>query len=343
MSSSIAAEPNALLALGYTCEVIAVEVASLTKRLQLVQVDQWSGPAAASFAALRKQLTHLAHEHERALRDAADALSTHAEAVARLRRQREMAQTYVELAESRRRDALAGADGQVDPAAVAAAAADLVDALGDAERVERALEADAARAASWLDQIGRRVQVLGSPAGGNAVVETEAGAARVLTSAISAFAEALRAQPGAAALTAHEAAALGRRAAEVVGAGLEWYEHVGEVVDVHRAQAVLRVGSRQAVYDLVKRNRLLGLRRSGGAMAIPLFQVDPATGRPYRAVPPVLAAFAGAGVDPYSVASWFNTPQIELDGATPAAALRDPARAAALQTCAERAAARWAR
>ena len=160
--------------------------------------------------------------------------------------------------------------------------------------------------------------------------------------AAAAFAETLREQRGVDALTPEDAEALGRRAAELVGSGLDWYEHVGEVVDVHQAQAVLRVGTRQAVYDLVKRHRLLGLRRSGGAMAIPTFQIDPTTGRPFRAVPPILAMFAEAGVDPYTVASWFNTPQVELDGETPAAVVRDPARDdMPVRQCALAAAARW--
>jgi hypothetical protein len=159
--------------------------------------------------------------------------------------------------------------------------------------------------------------------------------------AAAAFAEALREQAGVAALDADSAAALGRRAADAVASGLEWYEHVGEVVDVYGAQALLGVGSRQAVYDLVKRHRLLGLRRSGGAMAIPLFQLDPATGRPYRVLPDVLTTFAEAAVDAYTVASWFNTPQLELSGDTPAMALRDPARSDAVRRCAAAAAARW--
>lgn len=160
--------------------------------------------------------------------------------------------------------------------------------------------------------------------------------------AAAAFARALREQPGVYALDAESAEALGARAAELAGSGVEWLEHVGEVIDVHAAQDVLRVGSRQAVYDLVKRNRLLGLRRSGGAMAIPTFQIDPATGRPYRAVPPILAAFAEGEVDAYSVASWFNNPQVELGGRTPAAVLRDPGGDhSALTQCARAAAARW--
>lgn len=163
-----------------------------------------------------------------------------------------------------------------------------------------------------------------------------------MDAAVTAFAEALRANPHLAKVDRAEAAALGRRAAEIVGSGLEWYDHVGDIVDVHGAQSVLRVGSRQAVYDLVKRNRLLGLKRSGGAMAIPLFQLDPATGRPYRAVPRLLEIFTEAGVDTYTVASWFNTAQTELDGATPAAALRDPAQEDRIRLCAERAARRWA-
>ncbi|MHB1510333.1 MAG: hypothetical protein ACYCST_10685 [Acidimicrobiales bacterium] len=48
---------------------------------------------------------------------------------------------------------------------------------------------------------------------------------------------------------------------------------------------LLGVATRQAVYDLAARHRLLGLARHGGGMAFPAFQFDPSTGRRYDAAP----------------------------------------------------------
>jgi len=75
-------------------------------------------------------------------------------------------------------------------------------------------------------------------------------------------------------------------------------------------------------------------------MAFPAFQLDADTGRTYDAVPVVLNAFAVAGVDPYTVATWLATAQDELDGRSPASLLADPAAASKVQAAAERTAAR---
>ena len=75
-------------------------------------------------------------------------------------------------------------------------------------------------------------------------------------------------------------------------------------------------------------------------MAFPVFQFDPATGRAYPVIIDVLTAFARAGVDPYTVATWLATDQDELDGASPAAMLPDPAAADAIRAAAQRTAAR---
>ena len=94
--------------------------------------------------------------------------------------------------------------------------------------------------------------------------------------------------------------------------------------------------TRQAVYDLVTRRRLLGLPRTGKGMAFPAFQFDPATGRPFAAVPRLLDAFAKAGVDSYTVATWLATPQDDLDGRSPMSLLGDPGASDALLVAAHR-------
>lgn len=137
-----------------------------------------------------------------------------------------------------------------------------------------------------------------------------------------------------------EAAEVGRRAALLVGRASAWREHLGQLLDVRQAMDLLGVTSRQAVYDLAARHRVLGLPRHRGGMAFPAFQFDAATGRPYEVLPGLLAAFSAAGVDPYTVATWLATGQDELDGRSPASCLHDPAASAALRAAAGRIATR---
>ncbi len=137
-----------------------------------------------------------------------------------------------------------------------------------------------------------------------------------------------------------EAAEVGRRAALLVGGASAWREHLGDLLDLRQTMDLLGVSTRQAVYDLVARRRLLGLPRHDGGMVFPAFQFDPTTGRPYEILPGLLATFATAGVDPYTVATWLATGQEELEGRSPAALLADPASSAALRAAAGRIAAR---
>lgn len=137
-----------------------------------------------------------------------------------------------------------------------------------------------------------------------------------------------------------EARDLGRRAALLVGSAASWREHLGELLELPATMSLLGVGSRQAVYDLVARGRMLGLPRRGGSMVFPVFQFDPAAGRPYPVIVDVLAAFRAADVDPYTTATWLATRQAELDGASPAALLSNPDAAATITDAARRTAAR---
>ena len=114
-----------------------------------------------------------------------------------------------------------------------------------------------------------------------------------------------------------EARDLGHRAALLVGSVGSGREHLGELLDVPAVMSMLGVGTRQAVYDLVTRTRLLSLPRRSGSMVFPAFQFDPATGRPYPLIPQILMVFRAAGLDAYTVASWLATGQDELNGATP--------------------------
>jgi hypothetical protein len=137
-----------------------------------------------------------------------------------------------------------------------------------------------------------------------------------------------------------DAAEVGRRAALLVGTATAWREHLGELLGLRQVMDLLGVTTRQAVYDLVTRHRLLGLARQGGGMAFPAFQFSADSGRPYDIVPPVLSEFAAAEVDPYTVATWLATTQDDLDGSSPASMLGDPAAAEQIRVAAKRAAAR---
>lgn len=138
-----------------------------------------------------------------------------------------------------------------------------------------------------------------------------------------------------------EAERLGTRAAAHVAAGASWREHLGQLLDVKAVQMALGVGTRQAVYDLVKRGRLLGLRRSGSGMLFPAFQFDPATGRPFSVVPELLAVFRAAGIDDYTTATWMSTAQEDLDAGIPREMFGN-GRSRDLVVSARRSAERWA-
>jgi hypothetical protein len=112
--------------------------------------------------------------------------------------------------------------------------------------------------------------------------------------------------------------ALGRRAALLAVSDLFWGRVLGPLFDVEQAQTVLKVKSRQAVSDLARRGRLLALEGSGGRKLYPAFQFGP-NGRPYPEISKVVEIFTGIVETPYTIASWFVSPQDLLDGETPAA------------------------
>jgi hypothetical protein len=121
---------------------------------------------------------------------------------------------------------------------------------------------------------------------------------------------------------------LGRRAALLAAADAVWSKRLGPTLRREQVQEILGVGSRQAVSQLARRRRLLALPTREDRLTFPAFQFSP-NGRPYEAMPDILAAFDDAGVSPYTIASWFTTPQRLLGKVTPATWLRrgrDPER-----------------
>ena len=113
---------------------------------------------------------------------------------------------------------------------------------------------------------------------------------------------------------------LGRRAALLATADALWSKRIGPTFRRDQVQELLGVRSRQAVSQLSKRSRLLAIPSHDG-LTFPAFQFSP-SGRPYDAMPAILAAIQDAEVSPYTIASWFTTPQRLLGRVTPATWLR---------------------
>src|SRR5438270_1543503 len=85
-------------------------------------------------------------------------------------------------------------------------------------------------------------------------------------------------------------AQFGRRAALLAAAEVLWNRQLGGWLDVQEVQALLGVTTRQAVHDLVKRGKLLGLPMRNGRIVFPRPQFGP-DGRPYPAIAGIVAAF----------------------------------------------------
>jgi hypothetical protein len=111
-------------------------------------------------------------------------------------------------------------------------------------------------------------------------------------------------------------AELGRRAALLIAAEAVWRRHLGPLLDGKQVQELLGGRTRQAVNDLLKRRRLLGLPIGKRRVVFPAFQFR--AGRPHPELAAILETFADADVGPYTVASWFMTPQPLLEHETPA-------------------------
>jgi hypothetical protein len=115
--------------------------------------------------------------------------------------------------------------------------------------------------------------------------------------------------------------ALGRRAAMLAVSELVWHKHLGPMLSSKEVRELTGRGTRQSVSELAKRRRLLALPEDDGRLTFPAFQFG-RTGKRLPALEQVLAIFDGAVETPYTVASWFVTPESRLDGKTPAAWLR---------------------
>jgi hypothetical protein len=111
---------------------------------------------------------------------------------------------------------------------------------------------------------------------------------------------------------------LGRRGALLATSDLVWRERLGRLLTRDEVQEILGLQTRQAVFDLAKRGRLLALPTQSGRAHYPAFQFDLERGRTYPALTKALMLFREAEVNPYSAASWFCEPQSLLGERTPA-------------------------
>lgn len=136
-------------------------------------------------------------------------------------------------------------------------------------------------------------------------------------------------------------AVVGRRFALLAAAEAVWGRQLGPLFDLDQTKTVLGVGTRQAVSDLAQRGRLLAVDSSGGRKLYPAFQFSP-NGRPYPEIARVLEIFHGVVETPYTIASWFTSPQAQLEGETPASWIRSRRHPEGLYEAARRAAARLA-
>jgi hypothetical protein len=113
-----------------------------------------------------------------------------------------------------------------------------------------------------------------------------------------------------------DAAQLGQRAAMVAVAGVVWRGQLGPLLDMSQAGELLGVANGHAVHDLVQRRRLLAVSTEDGRTLIPVFQFSE-TGRPHKAVSTILRIFDEVEATGWTIASWFTTPNPELDRYTP--------------------------
>lgn len=205
---------------------------------------------------------------------------------------------------------------------------DLVEALRRAESTVEGLRSDLAgvRAAA-LEEL--------SQAEGGLTVRDIAQRFLISEEALVAFAEAVgELAPN------HVSVAAARRAGIVAAAADAWENELGPMLSSAQVRELLGV-SRQRVDELLRSQRLIGLRDSAGQRRFPAFQfVD---GRPLTAIVAAFWVVAAATVDEWTAASWCSSSDPALDGLSPASWAREGRDPDRLATVARQDAARLAR
>lgn len=150
--------------------------------------------------------------------------------------------------------------------------------------------------------------------------------AHLVTAALDTAAASFRATLAELGLSGHEpefgdAARLGQRAALVAAAGAVWHGQLGPVLDLRQASELLGVSTHQTVFDLLEGRRLLAVSTKDGRTLIPVFQFTE-SGRLDEAVSTILGIFGDVEATGWTIASWFTTPNPELEQYTPIAWIR---------------------
>jgi hypothetical protein len=117
-----------------------------------------------------------------------------------------------------------------------------------------------------------------------------------------------------------------------------WREVLGPLLDTEKVRDLLGLKNRGKVRDLSASGQLLELISHEGHDLYPAFQFD-ANGSPYPEIAGVIEIFSGIVATPYTIASWFVSPQDLLEGEIPAAWLRSGRDSELLFEAARRAAA----
>lgn len=121
-----------------------------------------------------------------------------------------------------------------------------------------------------------------------------------------------------------------------------WSQQWGAMLDGSQVVELLGLKGQRTLASLTRRRHLLALPSSGGQLVYPAFQFG-RDGRPYPALPAILAEFTKAMVQPYTLASWLKSPQRLLEGKSPAAWLEAGGDQALVIEAARRTAARLRR
>jgi len=100
-----------------------------------------------------------------------------------------------------------------------------------------------------------------------------------------------------------------------------WREVLGPLLDIQGTADLLGLKNRRQVRELAASGKLLELCSPEGHALYPVFQFD-ASGSPYPEIARVIETFSGIVATPYTIASWFVSPQDLLEGETPAVWLR---------------------
>jgi hypothetical protein len=112
----------------------------------------------------------------------------------------------------------------------------------------------------------------------------------------------------------------GRRAALDAVAGSMWAENVGPFYDTESVMMLLGNVTKQAIHDRVRRHRLLALRTASGRLVYPAAQFQ--RRQVVAGLGDVLDVLLPDDTEAWVVAAWLTSPDPDLDGETPVAALK---------------------